>query len=153
MNVSDSTLLVLLLLATLGVIIHNNTVTVAILVLLIIRLTNMDNCFPWIEKQGLNIGIIIVTIGMLAPIASGRITTYTVLRSFVHWESLLAIAIGIVVSWLGGRGVSLMSSQPSVIAGLLMGTVLGVALFHGVPVGPFIAAGLLSLLIDNNLNF
>lgn len=38
-----------------------------------------------------------------------------------------------------------MSTQPTVVAGLLIGTVLGVALFKGVPVGPLIAAGILSL--------
>ncbi|MFW2753952.1 DUF441 family protein, partial [Acinetobacter baumannii] len=41
----------------------------------------------------------------------------------------------------------LMSSQPDVVAGLLIGTVAGVALLRGVPVGPLIAAGLLSLFI------
>nr|VXZ85906.1 Protein of uncharacterised function (DUF441) [Klebsiella pneumoniae] len=34
-----------------------------------------------------------------------------------------------------------MGSQPHLVAGLLVGTVLGVALFRGVPVGPLIAAG------------
>lgn len=135
MNFSDPTLLILLGLAALGIISHNNTVTVAILVLLIIRLTPMEQYFPWVEKQGLTIGIIILTIGVLAPVASGTLSASTVLHSFLHWKSLLAIVIGVVVSWLGGRGVSLMSSQPSVVTGLLVGTVLGVALFRGVPGG------------------
>lgn len=147
MNFSDPTLLILLGLAALGIISHNNTVTVAILVLLIIRLTPMEQYFPWVEKQGLTIGIIILTIGVLAPVASGTLSASTVLHSFLHWKSLLAIVIGVVVSWLGGRGVSLMSRQPSVVAGLLVGTVLVVALFRGVPVGALIAAGLLSLLV------
>ncbi|EMD0738111.1 DUF441 family protein, partial [Acinetobacter baumannii] len=63
------------------------------------------------------------------------------------FKSLVAIAIGLLVAWLGGRGVKLMSSQPDVVAGLLIGTVAGVALLRGVPVGPLIAAGLLSLFI------
>lgn len=77
----------------------------------------------------------------MAPIASGTLSAFTVLHSFLHWKSLLAIVIGVSVSWLGGSGVSLMSSQSSVVAGLLVGTVLGVALFRGVPVEPLIAAG------------
>jgi uncharacterized membrane protein (DUF441 family) len=52
-----------------------------------------------------------------------------------------------LVAYLGGRGAVLMGSQPTVVAGLLIGTVLGVALFKGVPVGPLIAAGILSLII------
>lgn len=69
------------------------------------------------------------------PIASGTLPASTLLHSFVNWKSLVAIAVGVFVSWLGGRGVTLMSSQPSLVAGLLVGTVLGVALFRGVPVG------------------
>lgn len=147
MTFLDPTLLILLALAALGIISHNNTVTVAILVLLIIRITPLSHFFPWVEKQGLTLGIIILTIGVMAPIASGTISAASVMHSFLHWKSLLAILIGVAVSWLGGRGVSLMAHQPSVVAGLLVGTVMGVALFRGVPVGPLIAAGILSLLV------
>ncbi|KMK19055.1 membrane protein [Pluralibacter gergoviae] len=143
----DPTLLILLGLAALGLISHNTTVAVAILVLIIVRVTPLNGFFPWIEKQGLTVGIIILTIGVMAPIASGTLPASTLLHSFVNWKSLIAIAVGIFVSWLGGRGVQLMGTQPQMVAGLLVSTVLGVALFRGVPVGPLIAAGLVSLLI------
>lgn len=143
----DTTLLILLALAALGFVSHNTTVAVSILVLIIVRVTPLNTFFPWIEKQGLTAGIIILTIGVMAPIASGSLPPSTLLHSFANWKSLVAIAVGVFVSWLGGRGVTLMSSQPSLVAGLLVGTVLGVALFRGVPVGPLIAAGLVSLLI------
>ncbi|WP_312134229.1 DUF441 family protein, partial [Leclercia sp.] len=74
----------------------------------------------------------------------------TLIHAFMNWKSLIAIAVGVFVSWLGGRGVTLMSSQPTLVAGLLVGTVLGVALFRGVPVGPLIAAGLVSLFIGKS---
>ncbi|MCP6231914.1 DUF441 family protein, partial [Klebsiella pneumoniae] len=79
---------------------------------------------PWIEKQGLSIGIIILTIGVMAPIASGTLPPSTLIHSFLNWKSLVAIAVGVIVSWLGGRGVTLMGSQPQLVAGLLVGTVL-----------------------------
>ena len=146
----DPTLLILLALAALGFVSHNTTVAISILVLIIVRVTPLNTLFPWIEKQGLTIGIIILTIGVMAPLASGTLPASTLLHSFVNWKSLVAIAVGIFVSWLGGRGVTLMSSQPSLVAGLLVGTVLGVALFRGVPVGPLIAAGLVSLFIGKS---
>ncbi|KFC82335.1 putative inner membrane protein [Buttiauxella agrestis ATCC 33320] len=143
----DSTLLILLALAGLGFVSHNTTVAVSILVLIIVRVTPLSQFFPWIEKQGLTVGIIILTIGVMAPIASGTLPASTLLHSFTNWKSVVAIVVGVFVSWLGGRGVTLMSSQPSLVAGLLVGTVLGVALFRGVPVGPLIAAGLVSLIV------
>ncbi|MDE1481339.1 DUF441 domain-containing protein [Xenorhabdus bovienii] len=147
MNYIDPTLLILLVLAGLGIISHNMTVTLAMLFLLIVRITPLNHFFPWVEKYGLTIGILILTVGVMAPIASGKISAQDIFSSFLNWKSLLAIAVGIIVSWLGSRGVALMSSQPSTVAGLLVGTVLGVALFKGVPVGPLIAAGILSIMI------
>lgn len=143
----DSSLIILVALAALGLVSHNTTVTISILVLIAIKITPLNHYFPWIEKQGLTLGIIILTIGVMAPIASGSLPSSTLIHSFMSWKSLLAVAVGVFVSWLGGRGVSLMSSQPTLVGGLLVGTVLGVALFRGVPVGPLIAAGLISLVV------
>jgi uncharacterized membrane protein (DUF441 family) len=146
----DPTLLILLGLAALGFISHNTTVAISILVLIIVRVTPLSGFFPWIEKQGLTVGIIILSIGVMTPIASGTLPASTLIHAFMNWKSLIAIAVGVFVSWLGGRGVTLMSSQPTLVAGLLVGTVLGVALFRGVPVGPLIAAGLVSLFIGKS---
>ena len=116
----DTTLFVLLGLAALGFISHNTTVAISILVLIIVRVTPLNVFFPWIEKQGLSIGIIILTIGVMAPIASGTLPPSTLIHSFLNWKSLVAIAVGVIVSWLGGRGVTLMGSQPQLVAGLLV---------------------------------
>ena len=68
-----------------------------------------------------------------------------------HFQDFYNIStIGLFVAWLGGRGVKLMTHQPNVVAGLLIGTVAGVALLRGVPVGPLIAAGVLSLFIGQS---
>ncbi|AIQ59057.1 DUF441 domain-containing protein [Paenibacillus borealis] len=143
----DMTSLLLLGLAALGIISSNSPVTIAMVVLLLIRVLGLQQAFPWLEKYGLTIGIIILTIGVMTPLASGKISLQTIGQSFLHWKSLAAIGIGILVAYLGGRGAVLMGSQPTIVAGLLIGTVIGVAFFKGVPVGPLIAAGILSLLI------
>ncbi|WP_109440323.1 DUF441 domain-containing protein [Acinetobacter haemolyticus] len=146
----DVNLMVLIILLACGVFSHNTAVTVAAAVLIVVKLTPLDQFFPYIQQHGLNIGIIILTIGVLAPIASGKISGDNILKSFISVKSLIAIAIGLLVAWLGGRGVKLMTHQPDVVAGLLIGTVAGVALLRGVPVGPLIAAGILSLLIGKS---
>ncbi|MCH7336776.1 DUF441 domain-containing protein [Acinetobacter sp. NIPH 2699] len=146
----DINLLVLLILLGVGVFSHNTAVTIATAVLILVKLTPLDQFFPYIQQHGLNIGVIILTIGVLAPIASGQLSGESILKSFISFKSLLAIAIGLLVAWLGGRGVKLMSNQPDVVAGLLIGTVAGVALLRGVPVGPLIAAGILSVFIGKS---
>ncbi|MCU4415955.1 DUF441 domain-containing protein [Acinetobacter bereziniae] len=146
----DLNLIVLLVLLACGIFSHNTAVTIAAGVLIVLRITPLSEFFPLLQTHGLEVGIIILTIGVLTPIASGKIPGDVILKSFMHWKSLIAIAIGLLVAWLGGRGVSLMTSQPNVVAGLLIGTVAGVALLRGVPVGPLIAAGILSLLIGKS---
>lgn len=143
----DVNLVVLLVLLICGLLSQNAAVTIAAGVLIVVKITPLNEFFPYIQAHGLNLGILILTIGVLTPIASGKLSGESILKSFISVKSLVAIAIGLLVAWLGGRGVKLMSSQPDVVAGLLIGTVAGVALLRGVPVGPLIAAGLLSLFI------
>lgn len=146
----DLNLIVLIVLLACGIFSQNTAVTIAAAVLIVFRITPLSQFFPLLQQHGLNIGIIILTIGVLTPIASGAIAGNDILKSFMSWKSLVAIGIGLFVAWLGGRGVTLMANQPNVVAGLLIGTVAGVALLRGVPVGPLIAAGLLSLVIGSS---
>lgn len=146
----DLNLIVLIVLLACGVFSQNTAVTIAATVLIVFRITPLSEFFPLLQQHGLNIGIIILTIGVLTPIASGAIPGNEIIKSFMSWKSLAAIGIGLLVAWLGGRGATLMANQPNVVAGLLIGTVAGVALLRGVPVGPLIAAGLLSVIIGSS---
>lgn len=146
MNQFDLNLIVLLILLACGVLSQNHTISIATMILIIIKILPIGKTiFPYVQQYGLNLGILILTIAVLTPLASGKLSGETILKSFIHIQSLVAILIGVFVAWLGGRGVILMSNQPNAVAGLLIGTVLGVAFLRGVPVGPLIAAGILSL--------
>lgn len=111
--------------------------------------TVLNKYIPYLEKYGLTIGIIILTIGVLSPIVSGKIALPN-LATLLNWKMLLAILAGISVAWLGGRGINLMGNQPVLVTGLLIGTIIGVAFLKGVPVGPLIAAGILSLVVGKS---
>lgn len=142
----NSVALLLVVLIILGLVSQNSAVTISAAVLLIMQQTLLSKYLPFVDQYGLKIGIIILTIGVLAPLVSGRITLPE-LAQILNWKMALAIAAGVLVAWLGGRGVGLMSGQPILVTGLLIGTIIGVALLGGVPVGPLIAAGIISLVI------
>lgn len=143
----DSSFIILLVLAAICYLSHNNTVTFAILILLLFKVSPLNIHLPWLQKNGMTIGIVILTAAMLVPIATGKMTLPVMLKVFTQWQSILAIIIGIFVSWAGMRGVGLLSGQPLIVTGLIVGTIIGVTFFKGVPVGPLIAAGILSLFI------
>lgn len=142
----QSSVLILLGIAALGLVGRNHTIAIAMLVLALLRLVQQDRTFPFLEKHGVTIGVIILTIGVMSPIASGKVGIPELTHTLTQWKSLLAVAVGTLVAYLGGRGVRLMGEEPLVVNGLLLGTVIGVAIFRGVPVGPLIAAGILALL-------
>ena len=138
--------LLLIVLLILGVISHNNAITISAAVLLIMQQTLLSNYIPWIDQYGLKIGIIILTLGVLSPLVSGKIQLPE-LSYFVHWKMFASIAVGVLVAWIAGKGVDLMTTQPVLVTGLMIGTVIGVSFFGGIPVGPLIAAGILALVI------
>lgn len=138
--------LLLVILLILGVLSNNNTITISAAVLLIMQQTFLSSHIPLLEKYGVKIGIIILTIGVLSPLVSGKIQLPD-LSGFLSWKMALSIAVGILVAWLAGKGVPLMGEQPILVTGLLIGTIIGVAFLGGIPVGPLIAAGILALLL------
>ncbi|MEW6229340.1 MAG: DUF441 family protein, partial [Bacillota bacterium] len=50
-------------------------------------------------------------------------------------------------TYVNGKGVELLRARPDIIAGILIGTIIGVCLLRGIPVGPLAAAGITALLI------
>lgn len=145
MNIINVILLALLALGILG---GNTAIAIATCLLLLLRLLNLGEVFPYLEQYGLQIGIVILTLGVLAPLASGKISMETIVQTFRSWQSLLAIFIGALVAYLGGKGATFMAESPLVVTGLMVGTIIGVAFFRGVPVGPLIAAGIVALLVQ-----
>lgn len=145
MNVSFVSLF-LVAMIFLGIISQNNSITVSATILLLMQQTALVQFVPLIEKHGLNIGIIILTVSVLSPLVSGRIQIPPA-AGFLNLKMAAAVAIGIFVAWIAGRGVPLMGQQPVLITGLLIGTVIGVTFMGGIPVGPLIAAGILSFVV------
>lgn len=138
--------LLLVILIILGLLSHNSAITISAAVLLIMQQTFLSSHIPLLEKYGVKIGIIILTIGVLSPLVSGKIQLPN-LSGFLSWKMALSISAGVLVAWLAGKGVPLMGEQPILVTGLLIGTIIGVAFLGGIPVGPLIAAGILALLL------
>lgn len=139
--------LLLVVLIALGVLGNNSSITISAAVLLLMQQTFLSKYIPFLEKNGLTIGVIILTIGVLAPLVTGKVPLPS-LSALLNWKMFAAIAVGALVAWLAGRGVPVMRDQAVLLTGLMIGTVLGVAFLGGIPVGPLIAAGILSLVIS-----
>jgi uncharacterized membrane protein (DUF441 family) len=141
-------IIILAVIIVLGLMSKNAAVWIAAAGLMILRFLPSEQPLNWTNQYGLKIGIAILTMGVLAPIALGKITALNLLDTLKSGLGIAAIFVGLGVAYLGGRGAGLLTAQPHIVTGLLIGTILGVALFRGVPVGPLIAAGILALFAD-----
>ncbi|PIT16663.1 hypothetical protein BHC44_07165 [Snodgrassella alvi] len=144
---SNANALLLLLFVGLGIVGHNPSVTISALIILLVQQTPLLKYAPVLEKYGLQLGIMLLMIGVLAPLITGKVQPAQIAALVTSWKTIAAVVVGTVVAWLGGRGVQLMQVNPTIVTGLMIGTIIGVAFLRGVPVGPLIAAGLLSLIL------
>ncbi|MEN6414278.1 MAG: DUF441 domain-containing protein [Veillonellales bacterium] len=142
MHMENLPILVILALAVVG---NNNTVSIAAAFLLIVKLLGFDTWFPLIENHGISLGILILTVAILVPVATGRISLTDMAVAFKNPVGILAIVTGIFAAWAAGRGVFFIKESPEAVAALIVGTIAGVCFFKGVAVGPLIAGGMVSL--------
>ncbi|MCC5467585.1 DUF441 domain-containing protein [Pelosinus sp. Bkl1] len=61
---------------------------------------------------------------------------------------LIAIVIGILVPWVAGQGIFFMKESPEITTALVVGTIIGVCFFRGLPVGPLIAGGMVAIIVS-----
>ncbi|MBQ1914963.1 MAG: DUF441 domain-containing protein [Selenomonadaceae bacterium] len=138
MSTEYITLIAVLILSLVG---HNMTVVYATAIVLALKVLGLTGALNALGSQGLNWGIIILTAAILVPVANGTITIHNMMESFKTQPGIVAVIAGLLAAVAGGSGVTLLSDTPDIIPALIIGTMAGVLLFHGVAVGPLIAGG------------
>lgn len=142
-NVSfSSSELILIILLFLGLFGRSNLIVASSCILLSLRYFGLDSMIlPILEKRGLEIGLVLLMLHILTPIATGKLTKED-LYSVISPKGLLALGAGALATKLNGDGLYLMNANPEIIFALTAGTVVGIILFRGMPCGPVMAAAL-----------
>ncbi|MBC2375267.1 DUF441 domain-containing protein [Listeria welshimeri] len=136
-------MLFLLLFLLLGLIAKNNSLIIAVAVVILLKLFHVDGkVMEMIQAKGINWGVTIITVAILIPIATGQIGFKDLIDSFKSSAGWIGLGAGIAVSILAKKGVSYMAVDPQVTVSLVFGTILAVVLFRGIAAGPVIAAGI-----------
>ena len=116
---TSSTIFLLVLLA-LALLAKNNSLIFAIGFLLVVKIFRLgDKLFPLLESKGINIGVTIITIAVLVPIATGAIGFKELtgaLKSPMGW---IAICSGLFVALLAKNGIEVLSSNPHITTALV----------------------------------
>lgn len=137
--------MLLLVLILIGLIGRSPIITTAACILLIVKLVQLERFLPMLERRGLEFGLLFLTISVLVPFASERISFREILSVFTSWPGILALAGGAVATYMNGKGLNLLKVDPQLIVGLVIGSIFGIVFLRGIPVGPLMAAGITAL--------
>jgi uncharacterized membrane protein (DUF441 family) len=138
----------LLLILGIGLAFNNHLIASAAGSLLVLKLAKFQSILYIFERRATDIGLLFLLIAVLIPFALDRVGVKEIWLTFKSLSGILAIIGGISAAYLCGQGMILLKFQPEVVVGLVIGTVIGVSLLKGIPVGPLAAAGVTALLLN-----
>lgn len=99
-----------------------------------------------IQQYSFPIGIFFLMLFLLIPITSGKITSENVIKLITSPIGLGSILAGFTVSYIGGKGVGVLPMNPTILLGVLIGTLISVLFTKGLPAGLIIAAGIIAII-------
>lgn len=140
--ISQPTVFMLILLF-IGLFAKNQSLIIAVAFLLTLKVVGLgDRTFPFLQQKGIHIGVTIITIAVLVPIMTGEIGFKQLTGAMKSAYAWIALGSGIFVAIIAASGIELLKTDPHITAALVLGTILAVAVFNGVAVGPLIGAGI-----------
>lgn len=139
--------LILLVIFLLGLWADSPVIAGAAGILLVLQVTNLHLLYPILQEHGLEVGLVFLVLSVLVPFATGRVPPLEILRSFFSLPGLVAIVSGLVATTLNSRGLRLLQEEPAMMIGLVVGSIVGVIFFGGIPVGPLMAGGVAAILL------
>ena len=126
----------------LSVVTKNRAMAIATTVILLLKLIRADRPLEYIAKNGISWGVILITMGFLAPIVLGRYTLEDMKTVFFRVDGIVGFFAGISVALLGAKGIEIGPVNTNLTLGVIVGTFVAVAFFKGTPVGPLIGSGI-----------
>lgn len=140
--------LLLLVIFTLGLTFNNNLIAAGAGSLLVLKLVRMQSILLLLERRAVDVGLLFLLIAVLVPFSLDRVGLGEIMNTFRSLKGLIAVFGGIGAAYLCGQGLVLLQVEPEVVVGLVVGTVIGVSLLKGIPVGPLAAAGITAILFN-----
>jgi uncharacterized membrane protein (DUF441 family) len=140
--------ILLVMLIIVGIFGRSPIIATAASLLLVLKLTALDQFLPLVERRGLELGLLFLMLSVLVPFAAEKVSWKDILSVFTSWYGILALAGGAIATYMNGKGLDLLKMEPELIVGLVVGSIFGIVFMQGVPVGPLMAAGITVFLMQ-----
>lgn len=140
------TTVVLLLVALLSVIFRDKTLASASMILALVSLSGVKPVLGILEKHSFQIGIFFLMIFLMLPIVTQKTSIVELGKGLASIHGIMGILAGLLIAYLGGKGVNILPKEPALLFGVMIGTLTAVLFFQGLPAGLIIAAGLVGMI-------
>jgi uncharacterized membrane protein (DUF441 family) len=145
LNAENLSLVALLLL---GLWAGSGLVAASAAVLLAIRVVKLQALLPILSESGITIGLLFLTLVMLVPFAVGRVDFRQVLRTLTTWPGIAALLAGAIATHLNGQGLDILTHHSELMVAIILGSIIGIVIWGGIPVGPLMAGGLMYMMLE-----
>lgn len=139
--------IILVVLIIIGILGRASILATAASLLLILKLLSLQRFFPIIERRGLELGLLFLMISVLVPLVNGKLQTKDLLGTFLTVGGICAVLGGIIATYVNGQGLYMLKMDPELMVGMIIGSVVGIVVFKGIPVGPLMAAAIAAMLL------
>ena len=137
----------LISLITLGFLARSRVIVLAALILILLKELKINPLLLFLSKKGIEIGLVFLLLAILAPLLVKPVRWQELKDLITDYRGVIAIIAGILATQANGMGLELLNELPLLIIGIIIGSLLGIVIFGGIPVGPLMAAGIAALLL------
>ena len=135
----------LLLVLILGFLARSRVVVLASVFLILISELNGRSLLVYLSKHGIEIGLIFLLASILSSMLLNPLNREQLMSDLLSKKGIAALLGGLLATKFNGLGLNLLADEPQLIAGIILGSLVGISLLGGIPVGPLTAAGLTAL--------
>ena len=111
-------------------------------VLFTLKIIRLNNVLVILDNIGIKIGLLFLLLSVMVPLVDGSISLVEIIRGYKSVVAAFALVSGLLATRIIGMGIILLEQEPELIVGMLLGSIIGIVFFDGVPTGPLLAAGL-----------
>jgi uncharacterized membrane protein (DUF441 family) len=140
--------LLLIIILALGLAFNNSLVAASAGSLLVLKFVRLNSILLLLERRAVDIGLLFLLVAVLTPFALDKVKVEEIWRTFQSVQGIAAVLGGVAAAYLCGQGLVLLQIRPEIVVGLVIGTIVGVSLLRGIPVGPLAAAGVTAIILN-----
>jgi uncharacterized membrane protein (DUF441 family) len=140
--------LLLIIILALGLAFNNSLVAASAGSLLVLKFIKMTSILLLLERRAVDLGLLFLLVAVLTPFALDKVKVGDIWKTFQSIQGIVSVFGGVVAAYLCGQGMILLQVRPEIVVGLVVGTIIGVSLLKGIPVGPLAAAGVTAIILN-----